>query len=212
MAPLDSINQASGRCNRNNYTQGMGRVYVVSLKDENNRKYSSYVYDPVLLDITKRILGKHLEIEEQKFLGLIDEYYKETSAKKAQEESRNILEAIEKMRYDSEDSENISISDFKLIEEDYSKKDVFVETNDDAKAVWIKYTKIWKIKDLLERKKSFDAMKSDFYKYVISIPAKVENPPPEVGFLCYVKNAILADYYNPETGFITKDNRSLTIW
>ena len=72
--------------------------------------------------------------------------------------------------------------------------------------------KIWKIKDLLERKKSFDAMKSDFYKYVISIPAKVENPPPEVGFLCYVKNAILADYYNPETGFITKDNRSLTIW
>ena len=212
IAPLDSINQASGRCNRNNYTQGKGFVYVVSLKDENKRKYSSYVYDSVLLDITKRILGKHHEIEEQRFLELIDEYYKETSAKKAQEESRKILEAIEKLRYDSEDHENVSISDFKLIEEDYSKKDVFVEIDDDARGVWIKYVEIGKIKDLLERKKAFDAMKADFYKYVISIPAKVENSPPEAGFLCYVRNAILDDYYNQETGFITKDNRSLVIW
>ena len=211
IAPLDSINQASGRCNRNNYTQGKGVVYVVSLKDENG-KYSTKIYDSTLLDITKNILKKYNEIGEGMFLELINEYYKETLTKKTQDESIKIVEAIEKLRYDSEDHENISISDFKLIEEDYSKKDVFVEIDDDAKAVWIKYVEIGKIKNLFERKKAFDAMKADFYKYVISIPTKVENSPPEIDFLCYVKNALLADYYNPETGFITKDKRSLVIW
>ena len=109
IAPLDSINQASGRCNRNNYTQGKGVVYVVSLKDENG-KYSTRIYDPTLLDITKNILKKYNEIAEGMFLELINEYYKETLIKKTQDESMKIVETIEKLRYDSEDHENISIS------------------------------------------------------------------------------------------------------
>lgn len=211
IAPLDSINQASGRCNRNNSGLEKGEVYVFSLKDETGKKYSSYIYDSVLLDITKNILGKHQEIQEQEFLELINNYYKETFEKKAQDESRKILEAIGKLRYDSEERENISISDFKLIDEDYSKKNVFVEVDDDAKEVWSQYMEL-KSKDLFERKKAFDAIKADFYQYVISIPTKVKNSPPEFGFLGYVRNAVISDYYNSETGFITKDDRSLIIW
>lgn len=211
IAPLDSINQASGRCNRNNSGLEKGEVYVFSLKDETGKKYSSYIYDSVLLDITKKILGKHQEVQEQEFLELIDNYYKETVEKKSLDESRKILEAIGKLRYDSEERENISISNFKLIDEDYPKKDVFVELDDDAKDIWIKFMEL-EAKDLFERKKAFDSIKADFYQYVISIPTKVKNSPPEVGFLGYVRNAVLSDYYNLETGFITKDDRSFVIW
>jgi CRISPR-associated endonuclease/helicase Cas3 len=211
IAPLDSINQASGRCNRNNYGIEKGEVYVFSLKDENGKKYSSYIYDSVLLDITKRILGKHKEIQEQEFLELINNYYKETSEKKSPDESKKILEAIGKLRYDSEDHDNISISNFKLIDEDYPKKDVFIEIDDGAKDVWRKYLEL-ESKELFERKKAFDAFKADFYQYVISIPTNVKNSPPEAGFLSYVRNAVLSDYYNLETGFITKDDRSIVIW
>ncbi|VVB92955.1 CRISPR-associated nuclease/helicase Cas3 [uncultured archaeon] len=210
IAPLDSINQASGRCNRNNFGKEKGEVYVFSLKDEKGKKYSSYVYDSVLLDITKKILGKHQEIQEQEFLELINNYYKETSEKKSPDESNKILEAIGKLRYDSSD-ENTSISNFKLIEEDYSKKDVFIEIDENAEEVWRKYLDL-KCKDLFERKKTFDSFKSDFYQYVISIPANVKNSPPEVGFLSYVRNAVLSDYYDLEIGFITKDERSVVIW
>ncbi|MCX9082377.1 MAG: CRISPR-associated helicase Cas3' [Candidatus Methanoperedens sp.] len=211
LAPLDSINQAAGRCNRNNFGKEKGDVYVFSLKDENGKKFSSYIYDSVLIDITKKILGKHQEIQEQEFLELINNYYKETFEKKSHDESRKILEAIGKLRYDSEERENISISDFKLIDEDYPKKDVFVELDDDAKELWSKYMEL-KAKDLFEQKKAFDAIKADFYQYVISIPTKVKNSPQEGVFLGYVRNEVLADYYNLETGFITKDDRSIIIW
>ncbi|MDY7036351.1 MAG: CRISPR-associated helicase Cas3' [Thermodesulfobacteriota bacterium] len=211
MAPLDSINQASGRCNRNN-NSSQGLVYVVSLKNENNRSYASYIYDPVLLDITRRILAKYRAINESRFLELIDEYYKETLSKKTQDNSREILKAIERLRYDSEDQETPAIANFKLIEEDYSKKDVFIESDGDAVLVWNKYNEIGNIKNLFKRKKAFNEIKADYYKYVISIPAKVKNSPPEIGHLCYVNNTVLSDYYDIETGFISKDERSIVIW
>jgi len=210
IAPLDSINQASGRCNRNG--QREGTVYVVSLKNENGRKYASFIYDPVLLDITKNILKDHTEIRERQFLELINKYYQDTKAKKTQAISRQMLEAILKLRYDSTDKDKISISDFRLIEENYSKKDVFVEVDEEAKSVWKKYVNLNHTKYLFERKRAFDAIKADFYKYVISVPERTKNIPPEAGFLCHVDSNNLPEYYDRMTGFITRDDRSIIIW
>ncbi len=78
IAPLDSINQAAGRCNRNGKQKG--KVYIVSLSDDRGRLYSSYIYDPVLIDITRKILSNRTEIKESELLRLNDEYYKETSS------------------------------------------------------------------------------------------------------------------------------------
>jgi len=209
MAPLDSINQASGRCNRNGISKG--ETYVVKLTDKNGRAYASYIYDAVLLDITEKILSTQDEIDEGEFSSLIDHYYRETNEKKTQDVSRNLLEAITKLRYDSED-DVISISDFKLIDEDYPKIDVFIELNDEAADIWRKYINLKNIDDLFLRKKTFDAIKAEFYQYVVSIPANTENKPMMVGEIGYVKQAILRDYYDDETGFITKDTKSVVIW
>jgi len=212
IAPLDSINQAAGRCNRNNLIHNKGTVYVVSLKDDNGRRFSSYIYDPVLLDITRRILNKYQDIKEERFLELVNDYYMDTSEKKAQKESKEVLEAILKLRYDTTDKETTAIADFKLIDKDYSKKDVFIEIDDFAIQVWHRYMELREIKDIFERKKKFDTIKADFYQYIISIPTNVENVPSQVGDLCYVNNTILSDYYDFKTGFITRDDRSLVIW
>lgn len=209
VAPLDSINQAAGRCNRNGKQKG--EVYIVSLKDEKGRMYSSYIYDPVLIDITRKILSNREEIKESELLPLIDEYYSETEKKKSQDTSRGIIEAITKLKYDSEDGRT-SIADFKLIEEDYPKRDVFIELDEEANKVWQQYLDLKTVNDLFERKKLFDFMKANFYRYVISIPANVKNMPPMFGEIGYVKHAILKDYYDSETGFITKDTKSMVIW
>jgi len=210
IAPLDSINQASGRCNRNG--KGDGTVYIVSLKDEKGRKYSSYVYDRVLLDITKNILQKHPSVRERQFFSLIDQYYRETKEKKSQAVSKQIFEAIRRLRYDSTDKDRMSVSNFRLIEEDYPKKDVFIEIDEKATSVWKKYMKLNQIKDLFDRKRAFDAMKADFYKYVISIPAESKNIPPEAGFLCHVSSGRLSEFYDSMTGFITRDETSIVVW
>ncbi|MHB1679249.1 MAG: CRISPR-associated helicase Cas3' [bacterium] len=206
-APLDSINQSAGRCNRNG--ENKGNVYIVNLVNEQGKRYASYVYDIVLLDITQNILINKKEIKESEFLCLTNKYYNEIKNKKLQDNS--ISEAIYKLRYDSIDYDKISISDFKLIENDYPKIDVFVETDEQAMSIWMKYNDIKKIENKFERKEKFDLMKADFYNYVISIPNNIENNPPMVGELGYIGNSILKDYYDIKTGFITKNIKSAII-
>lgn len=209
LAPLDSINQSAGRCNRSGIKRG--EVYIVSLKDDKGRRYCSYIYDPVLIDITLKILRGRKEIKESDFLALTEEYYSETEKKKSQDISKVLVEAITKLRYDSED-DRASISDFQLIEEDYPKIDVFIELDEDAKKIWQQYLALKDVKDLFERKKLFDLLKSNFYQYVISIPANIENMPPLFGEIGYVEQPILEDYYDKETGFRTKEDKTVIIW
>ncbi len=211
IAPLDSINQASGRCNRNSYNKG--EVFIITLINKNGKKYASYIYDIVLLSITEKILSTKHEIKESEFLEMIDYYYKETKEKKSQDTSRNLLEAVEKLRYDTDNGdETTSISDFKLIDGDYPKVDIFIELDEEAKNIWKKYLELINIENLFERKKVFDSIKADFYQYVISIPKNTENMPEMIREIGYIKKGDLKDYYDNETGFITKNTKSVVIW
>ncbi|WP_434641213.1 CRISPR-associated helicase Cas3' [Thermoanaerobacterium thermosaccharolyticum] len=206
MAPLDSINQSAGRCNRN--WGKKGEVYVVSLVDENGRKYSTYIYDKVLLNITRDILSKYDVINENEFLKIIEKYYYEVSNNLSSDEARELLKAIYKLKYDSEDG-SPSITKFKLIEDGYYKVDAFIEINDEAKELWEKYIELKNIKNLFERRNIFNTFKADFYKYTISIPATTENMPPDIEGFKYVNYDNLSEYYDMETGFITKGINSI---
>ncbi|OPY60680.1 MAG: helicase Cas3 [Syntrophorhabdaceae bacterium PtaU1.Bin034] len=211
-APLDSINQSAGRCNRNGGRRGI--VKVVILQDKNGRSFASRVYDGVLLKATEKVLSNRNQISEGEFLGILDEYYSMVSERISQAESKSIVEAVEKLRYDREpgDEEMTSISDFCLISEDYPKVDVFIELDDEAADIWEDFCNLKEIKDRFPRKQKFDSFKADFYKFVISIPTNSPNRPPIVGELGYVSKASLADYYDLERGFILKDERSAVIW
>jgi CRISPR-associated endonuclease/helicase Cas3 len=211
IAPLDCINQSAGRCNRNGLRKGV--VKVVILKDD-KKKYAYRVYDPVLLDITEKVLSKRQQISEAEFLQLLDEYYALTNKKTTQAVSGEIIAAVCRMKYDrdKDDKRRLSISDFRLIENDYPKLDVFIEIDEEAERVWMEFQRLRNIKDRFLRKQEFDFLKADFYRYVISIPINVKNMPPLAGEIGYVKRSLLCDYYNGETGFIIKDDRAVVIW
>jgi CRISPR-associated endonuclease/helicase Cas3 len=201
LAPLDSINQSAGRCNRN--WENKGEVYVVSLIDENCKRYSSHIYDKVLLNITKDILSKYDFIEENEFLNIVEKYYCEVSNKMSSDKAIEMLNAIYKLKYDSDDG-TAAITKFKLIEEGYYKVDAFIELNKEAIELWQKYIDLKEIKNLFERRNLFNKFKADFYKYTISIPATTENMPADVEGFKYVNNESLKEYYDKGTGFITK--------
>lgn len=211
-APLDSLNQSAGRCNRNG--NGKGLVLIVALTDSKGKKYASYIYDPVLLDITEKILSKKQEIREKEFLKLLEEYYFMIQEKTTQAKSKEILEAVCRLRYDrdEDDERNLSVSDFSLIEEDYPKIDVFIEIDEEAEKIWNEFKSIININDRIQKKQAFDGIKSDFYSYVISIPQNAQNMPEIIGGIGYVKRALLDDYYDRETGFKIKDEKSIVIW
>ena len=202
MAPLDSIIQAIGRCNRN-WGDKKGICNLIELRDE-RRTYASYIYDYLLLDITKKILSGRRSIEERNFLDVINTYYKEVVDKKSSDTSRDFIDAICSLKYTGED-EKKSIEDFKLIEEEYQKIDIFIEQNEEAERLWGRYCDLKEIKSIIERRIEFSRIKAAFYKYVISVPLnRLENIPPVINGFAYVGKNVLKDYYEEDTGFKCK--------
>lgn len=211
-APLDSLNQSAGRCNRNGNRKGL--VLIVLLTDSKGKKYASYIYDPVLLDITEKMLSKKCEIREKEFFSLIEDYYYMIHEKTSRAKSKELLEAVGRLKYDrdKDDERSLSVSDFSLIEEDYPKIDVFIEIDEDAEKIWSEFKSIIKIDERFQKKQAFDTIKSNFYSYVISIPKNTQNMPEIIGDIGYVKRGLLDDYYDRETGFKIKDEKSIVIW
>lgn len=65
-APLDSIFQVCGRCNRNGIkTESI--VEIITLINEKGREFSPMIYDDILLEQTNRSLSTQLEIPEKEF-------------------------------------------------------------------------------------------------------------------------------------------------
>lgn len=202
LAPLDSIQQAAGRCNR--HGDRKGEVHVVSLTD-GRRLYASYIYDSIRLDITKTILSKQTKIEEEQFLQLITEYFHILSNRMSNAESERLLKGMMTLYFDGEEtSDRVPVSHFRLIEGEEEKINVFIELDEEAQEIFQQYEKVIQLTDRWERKKQFAEMKSLFYQYVISIPRAVDNKPPIVHGIGYVNYDSLEDFYDAMLGYKTK--------
>lgn len=209
IAPLDSIVQSAGRCNRNALAKG--EVYVVNIV-ENGKRLANYIYDPVLLDITESILNGKTKIEEPEVLGLANQYFQETSKRKSGEDSEQILDAIASLVYDYPGEEKVKIKDFDLTEKGYPEIDVFIEIDDEAKEVWQRFISLKEIKNRFERKSEFDKFKSQFYDYVISIPRYIQNQPILEDEIGYVSSDMLEVCYDVSTGYMLKEGKSILMF
>jgi CRISPR-associated endonuclease/helicase Cas3 len=203
IAPLDSIIQAAGRCNRN--WHGRGFVTIINLKDE-RRQYASYVYDGFLIDATKRVLKEHPIIKEPDLYAIINEYYHILKNKISFDASTNLIEALEKLKYTSPLDGKVSISSFSLIEDDGYKMDVFVEINNEAKKAWNEFNQIMCLKNIFERRNRFESIKKDFYNFVISVPKNSKSLPPIINGFGYINFDSLQDLYDRNTGFKPNGN------
>jgi len=79
-APLDSLIQVAGRCNRNG-TNPRRDVEIYSLENERGQSYSEMVYTvergspDVRLQMTRDILDKHESVPEENILEVCNEYF-----------------------------------------------------------------------------------------------------------------------------------------
>lgn len=74
-APLDSIFQVCGRCNRNG-EKDKGIVEIFRLKSDKDKLFAEDIYDEVLLDCTAYSMKNSLEIKEGDFYEYGREYFK----------------------------------------------------------------------------------------------------------------------------------------
>lgn len=203
-APLDSINQVAGRCNRN-FDNKKGIVKVFILKEDSNGKtyYPHTIYESFIIDKSKEVFkDNRTEISECNFLQLSEDYFKKINETKSDDNSRSILRYVEELKFDE-------LSKFQLIEEKgYYKMNVFIEIDNEAKEIWSKYQDIVCNKEntFLKRRNEFLKIKKQFYDFVILVPVKFKNELTvfdDKSELGYISNEDLESLYSSETGFKT---------
>lgn len=81
-APLDSIFQVCGRCNRNGEKE-IGSVKVIRLKPDRGKLLSEMIYDPILLECTYTAFSanENLDVLEEQFYHLGFRYFKGVRAR-----------------------------------------------------------------------------------------------------------------------------------
>lgn len=209
-APLDSINQSAGRCNRENRMGQAGEVILVYLT-HNDKLYSSYIYDQLLLNTTTDILQEQALWLENTFYDISGDYFDRLSKVISQQRSVELMENIKQMRYEDAFTGKDA---FRLIESSFERENVFVEVDEDAEKIREAYQKIREITDRWQRKNEFDKIKNQFSQYIISISkaSLKKNTPPllDEGGFYFIPYGQLDEYYDLETGF--KGVGSSSIW
>jgi CRISPR-associated endonuclease/helicase Cas3 len=193
LAPLDSLVQTAGRCNRGG-NKNKGVVNIISLKNENGKNYSSFVYDSILLNKTKEVLSSLSSVSEKEFnLLAAKNYFKLIYESGAQDDY--LINLIKKLRF-PEISTN-----FKLIDEDIQKTDVFVVVDSEAEALFEKYIDIYDNYKGFERKNEFLKIKNKFYQYVISVDETKMGSTNFINEIFYISENDLFRKYDLDVGF-----------
>ena len=181
-APLDSINQSAGRCNRNMHGGQRGSVRLVkSLKAET-------IYDTTLLTKTDKVLRKIVgqanssSLAESSFYDLNELYAREVRRAVADgsDASKSILKHLYTLQFEEAERE------FKLIKQEYVRYGVFVDDpnllpkvahQDEALTSTQVYNKMMDIlkDDNLDRwtkKQQLRLLRPALLQYVVQFPEK----------------------------------------
>lgn len=161
LAPMDSIIQAGGRANRY-YELGILGSEIFLYEIEELKRTSSMVYGPELLQKTKQVLEDVDVAEEKQYLDLIGTYFKKVRVQSDNIQSE-LLKHVCNLNFEK-------VGEFSFIEERKTES-VFVQLNEDAKAVWEEYVAIGTDKTMKgwDRKAAFAKIKGKFYDFVINV-------------------------------------------
>ncbi|MGH2457977.1 MAG: CRISPR-associated helicase/endonuclease Cas3, partial [Chloroflexota bacterium] len=206
LAPLDSVVQAAGRCNRNGALSAGGLVHLVRLIDESGRGFAERVYDRVLLDASREVLAGQTRISEPELAPLVERYFRLLRDRVSMSASLEVLQAARTLLYDAESGpagRPVAIADFALIEDEQPSADVFLELDDEAAAAWQDFESARRITDRHARPRRYGEIRPRLAPYVISVPRRVlaGNLPFLDGESYHVPRAQLADYYDRRTGW-----------
>jgi len=163
-APLDSINQVCGRCNRHNRKE-KGEVYVHRVKNNEGQEFSNFIYrdnsSNIRLDATQNLLQLEV-IDELQFLDLNGKYFTEINERKADSKSELILDNLCELKFSKWDIR-------KELRGDDFKETVFVIKDDESERIFDEYKRITGLKDWKKRREGILEIRKGLAENSVSI-------------------------------------------
>ena len=199
-APIDSLNQSAGRCNRNG-VRGQGIVKLFHTGKDR------FIYDETLRDLTMHVLKKYPAIIEEKDLYSLNRDYASAvrqDVSKNADPSKNLITAMKMLELEEVNK------NFKLIEEDNRSYNIFIAFNEEAKDIWQKYRNCMKLEDFA-RKRAVKRLTPALLQYVTRFPKKHYEPNSAKAEQFIINETNWEIYYDLQTGFILPDTSMTAI-
>lgn len=208
-APLDSINQIAGRCNRH-YLKDKGKVFIYKIIDENSSKrktFYSCIYGEVHTKKTEEVLNNQ-ELTEDKIFSVNKDYF--NKLKEWHFETREIIGKMLKCEF-SQTKKFYTL----LRSDDFLKEAVFVELDRESKKVLKRFIDAVKTKNWKERRDKLLTIRKRLAENTISL-YKIGKREGEKYFLRdFVDDKFGLSYldkkhYDKQVGFLPK-NRTMIL-
>lgn len=207
-APIDSLVQTAGRCNREG-AEDRGSVRVVKLRDDRDDGprdyYFQYVYDAVLTTATEEVLADHPQtVSEAQFnASATAAYFEKVNDRKATD-AEELLPAMESLASDEIDP--------RLVQTDYRTVPVYVMADNEAQKAYDDMENVYHHYDGFARRGKLETRKAPFYANVVNVSV-----PGDEDELTHLPTTFIDEirlvtpdkvgsdpgrhWYDPETGF-----------
>lgn len=208
IAPLASIIQAAGRCNREANKNYIGSVSLFKLiRKDSGKLDSSYVYNlnndliPTLECLSKFSNKYQCEINEKDYLDLIDEFYNKMSFQYGQHQDSIDL-SIDMYRLDFR--KDGFLDKFSLLKNN-GYIDIYIPYGEEGSEILNKYKEVNSLKDINKKREELYKIKSYIQLYKISIPIILlkgkEHLLEDINGFIYVKPEFVEYVYDFILGF-----------
>lgn len=203
LAPVHSIIQIAGRCNRN-ATKRKSKMYLLNTEEKLARK----VYGATAIDAAKESIKNYTKdgvIPERDYLELTKHYFnliRERATK--QSEADEIWKSYLNLKFQTDDAQR-AISEYRFIKEE-PKISIFVIKDSDDEEVFQTFKTILNENDKNKRAGMFILNKRRIQERMIhiNIERALKNLPPAIEYfesLRFINKESLEIYYDLETGF-----------
>ena len=166
-APLDSLIQAAGRCNRNG-TKPRATVRIVHLLDEDDDgaprgSFCNYIYDGALLGQTSSAIKPFLEtgLDEEHVTETVETYFREIVEKSVKARGKDITD-----KWSCFDHGEINVS--KLLRGNQDQVSFVVLKRDPTGALRDRIESTWKIEDRWERRRGLRNLAPEIARVTVS--------------------------------------------
>ena len=196
-SPLDSLNQAAGRCNREG-SKDISAVEFIVLVDDNGKPYYRYIYgkeDLLKLFSTKEVIGDTFELSESQFITSIRNYYGSIKEKQGVDIAEDMIRKMGQLAFSK-------LAQFKLIEDDYPTASVFIPEDRNAIQTWQSFLDIRDMEQSFEKRKQFLKIKPALMQNVITIPVSLlPESFEQIGGFYYLPPEDFKHFYHTDVGF-----------